>query len=534
MHRSGTSAVTGLLNQFGVFPGQNLLPANSANPKGFFESQSVVDINNAILQAFGSSWDDLSRLPDNWWCEPVAVPIKNEITAFLSSLTGTHELSVIKDPRLCKTLPLWLVAMEQLYIEPIFILCVRHPSAVAQSEKIMKGLSFLQSLVLYIEYGLLAEMYTRPYSRFIVSYTELLTDWVDVIRSINQVLQLGFSDDVEIINERGNDFISPELNRSEQGDQEAFLACGILAKLAMEAFDALQRDDLCYLDGLRTRFSEYRQDMEPWMALLQHVKNLEQHIPFKFNGEQRYFYSKLKCKLSWGETLEEDFNTTNHSILIWSPANNKCQQLRVRLTHSSVVEKIRLQVVNYPALISFHKLFLMQNDVVVCQWGKLKMSLIDHAKTAFDLSNSEKKVLAKWLFLDKSGYIDLKLPEGNSLALDDSHSLVMEVEIKDVSMALQPLINIIVQSRKELSQLRKVTRKASVNSACDDVDFKRASDMTEKLHYISSVLPNVLLNRDTMLSKQNHRLCQIREDLIRAEAQLDLLKDIVFSGPKFG
>ncbi len=41
MHRSGTSAMTGLLSKLGASPGSDLLPANPSNPKGFFENKKL-------------------------------------------------------------------------------------------------------------------------------------------------------------------------------------------------------------------------------------------------------------------------------------------------------------------------------------------------------------------------------------------------------------------------------------------------------------------------------------------------------------
>ena len=45
MHRSGTSAVTGVLHNFGYNVGQSLLPGNEFNEKGYFEDTSIVTEN---------------------------------------------------------------------------------------------------------------------------------------------------------------------------------------------------------------------------------------------------------------------------------------------------------------------------------------------------------------------------------------------------------------------------------------------------------------------------------------------------------
>ena len=56
MHRSGTSALSGVLSHAGVFFGRNLLKELPENPKGFFENTEVVNFNEAILSREGVSW----------------------------------------------------------------------------------------------------------------------------------------------------------------------------------------------------------------------------------------------------------------------------------------------------------------------------------------------------------------------------------------------------------------------------------------------------------------------------------------------
>ena len=49
MHRSGTSALTGALQRLGVELGDDLLPANKDNVRGFWESRAAMEIDEALL-----------------------------------------------------------------------------------------------------------------------------------------------------------------------------------------------------------------------------------------------------------------------------------------------------------------------------------------------------------------------------------------------------------------------------------------------------------------------------------------------------
>ena len=58
MHRSGTSAVTRVLNLLGVELGSHLMQPGKDNPSGFWEHQDVVAIHERLLEGLDMAWDD--------------------------------------------------------------------------------------------------------------------------------------------------------------------------------------------------------------------------------------------------------------------------------------------------------------------------------------------------------------------------------------------------------------------------------------------------------------------------------------------
>ena len=81
MHRSGTSAVTRLINMLGVpltAPGDLLLPQPD-NPLGFWESSVAVSISNTLLEHLGGDVFDPPDLTPGWeleegWPAPLGGP----------------------------------------------------------------------------------------------------------------------------------------------------------------------------------------------------------------------------------------------------------------------------------------------------------------------------------------------------------------------------------------------------------------------------------------------------------------------------
>ena len=56
MHRSGTSCLTGSLQNAGLFLGEHHT-WNKHNRRGNRENQNIVDLHDAILEANGGTWD---------------------------------------------------------------------------------------------------------------------------------------------------------------------------------------------------------------------------------------------------------------------------------------------------------------------------------------------------------------------------------------------------------------------------------------------------------------------------------------------
>lgn len=133
MHRSGTSALTAALNALGAELGAALVPPADDNPAGYFENARAVAINDALLLALGSGWDDPSPLPVGWTMDPAAGIARVAIGELLEQEFGSAPWSVIKDPRLCRVLPVWLDALRDAGRTVDVILALRSPKAIVAS-----------------------------------------------------------------------------------------------------------------------------------------------------------------------------------------------------------------------------------------------------------------------------------------------------------------------------------------------------------------------------------------------------------------
>ena len=156
VHRSGSSLCTNVLQEFGAYLGEDLLPPNEFNERGYFESLETLLINDAILAALKRPWESLfgrEPLDPLWWQMPGIRAYRDRAVALLSGrVSRTQKLLAFKDPRFCVLLPIWNEAFAACGLVPRFVLTVRHPGAVARSLATRNGFSTVYSELLWLEH----------------------------------------------------------------------------------------------------------------------------------------------------------------------------------------------------------------------------------------------------------------------------------------------------------------------------------------------------------------------------------------------
>lgn len=174
MHRSGTSALTGVLTLLGAPMPQTPMVAHEINSKGFFESIAVMDVNNAILRAARQRWRDWFPLDLKTSDVEALTP---RIAEIIAQEFGGADFVAVKDPRMCRLMPLWLPAIRNQGYEPLVVLPYRHPLEVAESLRARYNMPLCDGLLLWLRYVLDAEWQSRGLPRVFTAMPELLEDW---------------------------------------------------------------------------------------------------------------------------------------------------------------------------------------------------------------------------------------------------------------------------------------------------------------------------------------------------------------------
>ncbi len=198
MHRSGTSAVTRLLSLLGLrLPATPVAPGVGRGPDsnrqvGFWESDVLMRLHDEILADAGARWDSPVMVPESWWTPAALDHWGPALRRALSAELGDVGPWVVKDPRMCHLVPLWLAILHQLRIEPAMALVLRNPIEVAESLRTRDQMPRRQALLLWLQHSLAAERTTRSCRRVFVRYEALLEDWPAESARIGDALELRF------------------------------------------------------------------------------------------------------------------------------------------------------------------------------------------------------------------------------------------------------------------------------------------------------------------------------------------------------
>jgi len=218
MHRSGTSAVTGLLVRLGGQAPRTLLPRDPDNPTGYWESALFYELHERLLRAAGTRWDAYTSLDMERALSPHDEEVLiDECCRALRAEFGDATRLVLKDPRMCRFVPFWLRALAREDIDPAAVLVLRSPFEVARSLGARNGLERDLSLLIWLRHVLDAERHTRLVRRTFVRFQEIVDDWKPVADRITRDLGISWPSRSLAEEAKLNSFVNSGLRHHRDG-----------------------------------------------------------------------------------------------------------------------------------------------------------------------------------------------------------------------------------------------------------------------------------------------------------------------------
>ena len=194
MHRSGTSLCMQILNHLGFRLDDDLFMADTNNERGYFESRELVELNEELMAALGVSWYTLFSLAlgDHSFEASGLSTIRERLARTVGRKAAAGPGTwAFKDPRLCGLLPIYEQVWADCGLDPLYVLCIRDPRAVATSLERRNGFPRVLSELLWMENTVRAVRIAGPRIRAVVHYEEWFRSGGEQMHSLAAGLGLG-------------------------------------------------------------------------------------------------------------------------------------------------------------------------------------------------------------------------------------------------------------------------------------------------------------------------------------------------------
>ena len=261
MHRSGTSALTGLLHHVGCRLPKQVMGTSEANPQGYFEGKAFYEFNVKLLRSAGTTWNDWRPIKPSWLASPLGKAQLSEARDVLVEEFGHSPLVVLKDPRICRMVPFWTEAAALADYKVLPILTHRNPLEVAKSLQERDGIEIAEGMLIWLRHVLDAEHATRGAPRVVTSYDQLLINWPAQLTKVQNTFDITFPHFDDTMNQIIEEFLSPQL-RHHTDPPEKVIDNVTLSYWIRDTYEILERwtvkkeakADYAVLDRVRAEF----------------------------------------------------------------------------------------------------------------------------------------------------------------------------------------------------------------------------------------------------------------------------------------
>ncbi|MBC2777120.1 tetratricopeptide repeat protein [Parasphingopyxis marina] len=263
MHRSGTSALTRVINLAGWASAKTLMRSAEFNETGHWESLPIVRIDDRILAALDRGWADPKPAGKDWQTRADVAAFGDEAREAIASEFDDAGRIVVKDPRLSRLLPFWIEALAAKGYETRCLIAARHPLEIADSLARRDGMTREHALLLWQSHMIEAEYHSRGLPRALIGYDAVLSDWRATLGSAMAAIGAPFAPAASAC-EAIEAFLDPR-HRHAALPADAILEADDIAQPFKDLYSTLQDGSL---DANAERFDRLRRDwLAAWEAL---------------------------------------------------------------------------------------------------------------------------------------------------------------------------------------------------------------------------------------------------------------------------
>ena len=168
------------------------MPPHRDNERGYWELTVLMALNDEILAAGRSRWQDWRRFDPGRIDTAAAAALSERAKAALVEEFGDANLPIVKDPRICRLMPFWMRVFEEAGWSARAVLSLRSPLEVALSLNKRDGIALSHGCLIWLRHALDAEGETRNIPRAVLDWNEFLLDRRGSLDRIGRQLDLAW------------------------------------------------------------------------------------------------------------------------------------------------------------------------------------------------------------------------------------------------------------------------------------------------------------------------------------------------------
>jgi len=396
MHRSGTSALAGLLNRCGYDIGKNILEPSSDNPKGFYENKKIVELNNKIFLEQETSWDDLYFREFNY--DKIIEKFAQTAIDLLENEFNDSQKILIKDPRICILYPFWKHILQLSGINFKCIKIIRNPTEVSLSLEKRDGFSIEKGILLWIKYNLFMLYHTKNTSSPFIRCDEI-KDKTVLIEKLSP-----FINSNKHFSSVYDEFI--DIKKFHYKNNDDFISK--LPDFLKEIISFIQQDTWEKIDYY---YAFYRQ-----ITSVFYNKDFREQFP-ELNKLNRLIEDKsyhLEKSIKWAKSLDIKLNDCVDNYLALKQQNEGIHAENCKLQNKIQILENEQEYLKHLIASYQEKLSVYERFKILRLYGRFFLHLKRHG-----LKHTAKKIISK--VLRKGRQEPYSKPEKSSPLKSDAH-----------------------------------------------------------------------------------------------------------------
>jgi len=301
MPRSGTSAITRGLQALGIDLGEKLQPADSINPKGFYEDVDIMyKINRGVSHIIDDVWmRDNAMEAGQPHEEELRILQDGAVNLIRERMQHTMHWG-FKDTRTGHLIPFWKSVFKRMDVNVNYIIVIRNPLSRAFSNQTFNDIDLEGGLIEGLHYFKYIIEATRGLKRMVVSYEAMMQDPRGQLDRIHNVFAISLEKDEQAIRLYADQFLDKNLRhyRFNEAEMRAHPAVktvphsmDVYLLLSKLATDELEIDTSAFLTAWADLYDQIQQASPLYRhintlllrekALKRQKKGMEKSLPWK-------------------------------------------------------------------------------------------------------------------------------------------------------------------------------------------------------------------------------------------------------------